>query len=58
MKRRIPQDVNDYRSEQDYSNQTLINIDYCFRTACGVPQTYKGAVNSPKAKCCIEASKK
>lgn len=41
--------MEDYTSNcKDEPNVTSLSIDYCYRAACGIPQTYREALMSPE----------
>lgn len=44
--RKKPSYLKEYVTENS-DDQVLSNIDYCYRLACGIPQTFKEAVTSP-----------
>lgn len=47
--KRPPKYLEDYVSDQNKSDVTYVNIDYCYRAVFGVPQTYREALMSPDA---------
>lgn len=45
-----PRYLEDYTFNcNDGQNVTSVSVDYCYRAACGIPQTYKEALMSPEA---------
>lgn len=53
--RKKPGYLSEYVSDMDSDDQALTNIDYCYRLACGVPQTFGEAVTSANSKDWIKA---
>ena len=44
-----PKYLEDYISDLDDKDVSNASVDYCYRAICGVPQTYKEALQSPEA---------
>ena len=54
--RKTPEYLNDHiTNSEDDSDHALINFDYCYKATCNIPRTYKEAIDSSDAHCCVEA---
>ena len=53
--RRRPEYLRDYACEVESDDQTHLSIDYCYRVMCGVPLTFREAVNSSNSEKWVSA---
>ena len=53
--RRRPQYLEDYECKVQCDDQKFVNIDYCYRVMCNVPNTFKEAMNSAESKLWTDA---
>ena len=53
--RKRPQYLEDYECKVQCDDQKYVNIDYCYRVMCNVPNTFKEAMNSAESKLWTDA---
>ncbi len=54
--RRKPKHLRDFVTDNDDSDEIHTTIDYCYRAVCGVPRTFKEAMESANSKQWVKAT--